>query len=127
MGANHLTLQSPLPRDRPPTTPRPTPLEAGCAEEDNTFHCVPPLVAPGNRIPDARERAMNRSHHLRVRADGRSLHCATVFRNLRLHPMDKYEIFRFQTFGSRGATSRERDTVRNALPFLWLGRPQDLS
>src|SRR6476661_1786257 len=123
MGANHLTLQFLQQRDRPPTTPRPIPLGADCAEEDNTSRCVPPLVARGNRIPDAREQAMNRSHHLRARADGTSLHCATAFRNLRLHPMDKYEIFRFQTSGSRGATSCERDTVRNALPFLWLGRP----
>src|ERR1051326_3836790 len=123
---NDLALQSLLPRDRPPTTPRPTPLEAGCAVAGNTFRCVPPVAARKNRIRDARGRATNRNHHLRVQADDRSLHCATLFRSPRLRPRDKYGTFRFQTCGTRGATSLERDTVHNALPFPWPAQLPDL-
>src|SRR6266568_1682280 len=55
--------------------------------------------------------ARSATHHC-AQADGTSLHCATAFRNRHLRPMDKYEIFRFQTCDIQGATSLEPDTVR---------------
>src|SRR5207249_8427728 len=101
--------------------------EADCAVEGNTFRCVLPLVAPENRIPDAREPTMNHIRPLRARADGTSLHYARAFRNPHLHPRDTCGIFRFQTCGTRGSTSRERDTVRrNALRFPAAARRRGL-
>ena len=113
-----LTLQSPPRRDRPPTTRHLTRLEAHCAAEDNTSRCVPPLVAPGNPILDARAPATKRSHPPDAWRDGKFPHCATVFRNRRPRSTGGYEIFRFQKSDIQAATSLGPGMGRNALPSL---------
>ena len=59
--------------------------------------------------------AMNRSRRPRAPADGKSLHSATVFRNLHLHSMDMYGTFRLQRSDTLDATSSAQ--IRSATGF----------